>query len=287
MTGQEFTIKPHNPKKRKVHWHLLMIGDNGKVFNFSRYKIFAFLIVVFVCITTTSTFWLFFLFQNTYRENKNLKESLYEFEKEIGNLRTENEILAVRLVMAGIEPNSEGKNQVNSQAGSESELQKISESGMVFPQSQNGEDEDATGVEINENKSDRTEKSFLKKDSTMSDVVTVTDFTVKHQSKNNRLNVKFKLSNISKQTVSGYLFVVLKNHQNSSDTWLTLPDKFLDSAGIPSNYKSGHKFKISRFKIVKFIPQHNENLGRSFKADVFVFGNKGALLFKQEFPVEI
>jgi hypothetical protein len=35
MAGQEFTIKPHKPKKRKVHWHLLMIGDNGKVFNFS------------------------------------------------------------------------------------------------------------------------------------------------------------------------------------------------------------------------------------------------------------
>jgi hypothetical protein len=81
--------------------------------------------------------------------------------------------------------------------------------------------------------------------------------------------------------------VVLKNHQKSSDTWLTLPEKFLDSDGIPSNYKSGHNFKISRFKIVKFIPQHNENLGKSFKADVFVFGKNGDLLFKQEFPVEI
>jgi hypothetical protein len=110
---------------------------------------------------------------------------------------------------------------------------------------------------------------------------------VKQEIQNNHLNINFKLSNVSKQTVSGYLFVVLKNGQESSDTWLILPEKFLDSNGTPSNYKSGHDFKISRFKIIKFKAQSDENLERSFKADVLVFGKNGDLLFKQEFPVEI
>jgi hypothetical protein len=70
--------------------------------------------------------------------------------------------------------------------------------------SKNAEEKDAAGEKINEEKVNRTEESFLKKDSKKSNFVTVTDFTVKQESKNNRLNVKFKLSNISKQTVSGY-----------------------------------------------------------------------------------
>lgn len=286
MTGQKFTIKPHKVKKRKVHWHLLLIGDNGKVFNFLRYKIFAVLIIVVISISTTSAFWLFHLFQNSHRETKILKESLNEFENVVGNLKTENEILAARLVMAGIEPNLEGKKQIESQVGGESELEKVSEIATESPQEANGEDKDPTDEEkINQKINSGTKESFLKQESKKSKFISVTAFTVTHQT--NRLNVTFKLSNISNKTVSGYLFVVLKNHQKDSDTWLIIPDKFLDSDGMPTNYKSGHNFKISRFKIVKFTAHDNEYLGRSFKADVFVFSKNGDLLFKQEFPVKI
>jgi hypothetical protein len=286
MTGQKFTIKPHKVKKRKVYWHLLLIGDNGKVFNFLRYKIFAILIIVVICLSIISACWLFYLFQNSHRENKILKESLNDFEKVVSNLKNENEILAARLVMAGIEPNLEGKKQIVNQVEGESELQKISEIEIVSPQETNDKDRDATGIEkSNQEKKNITEESFLKKEAQKSNFVTVTDFKVTHQSK--RLNVNFKLSNISGQTVSGYLFVVLKNHQKSYDTYLMLPEKFLDSDGMPTNYKSGHNFKISRFKNVKFTAQHTEDLGRSFKADVFVFGKNGDLLFRQEFPVKI
>jgi hypothetical protein len=286
MTGQKFTIKPHKVKKRRVHWHLLLIGDNGKVFNFPRYKIFIVLIIVVICISTTSAVGLFHLFQNSHRENKILKESLNEFEIVVGNLKTENEILAARLLLAGIEPNLEGEKQIDSHVGGDSELQRPSDIVRVSPQETNGEGKDAAGEEkINREKNNGTEESFLKQASLKSRFVTVTDFTVTHRS--NRLNVNFKLSNISKQTVSGYLFVVLKNHQRDSGTWLILPEKFLDSDGMPTNYKSGHTFKISRFKNVKFIAQHHENLGKSFKADVVVFDKNGDLLFKQEFPVKI
>jgi hypothetical protein len=101
------------------------------------------------------------------------------------------------------------------------------------------------------------------------------------------LNLNFKLSNVSKQTVSGYIFVILKNHQISFDKWVTLPENFLDSNGLPSNYQSGLNFKISRFKFLTLKAQNIENLGKSFKADVFVFDKNGDLLFNQEFPVEI
>jgi hypothetical protein len=286
MTGQKFTIKPHKVKKRRVHWHLLLIGDNGKVFNFLRYKIFAALIVAVIFISTTSAFWLFHLFQNSHRENKILKESLNEFEIVVGNLKTENEILAARLVMAGIEPNLEGEKQIDSHVGGDSELQRPSEIARISPQETNGAGKNAAGEEkINQKKNNGTEETFLNQASVKSKFVTVTDFTVTHRS--SRLNVNFKLSNISKQTVSGYMFVVLKNHQKDSGTWIMLPEKFLDRDGMPTNYKSGHTFKISRFKNVKFTAQHNENLGKSFKADVFVFDKNGDLLFKQEFPVKI
>jgi hypothetical protein len=116
MTPQKFAVKPHKPKKRKVHWHLLMIGDNGKVFNFLRYKTFVFLIISIICLSTASAFGLFHLFKNNYRENEILRKSLSEFEIIVDNLKNENEILAARLVMGGMEPSLEEKktdNQVN------------------------------------------------------------------------------------------------------------------------------------------------------------------------------
>jgi hypothetical protein len=289
MNANPFVIKPHKPKKRKVHWHLLMIGDNGKVFNFQPYKIVAVLIIIVICISTASAFYLFYLFQNTYRENKILKESLYEFETIVNTLKNENDVLATRLVMAGIDPNLKNKKNVDRQVDVEpaADLEKIPVSDEEIPaQEPAGKDEDAI-EEIIAEKDDSAEDLILKKDSSKSDIIIISDFTAKYESENNRLNLHFKLSNISEQTVSGYIFIILKNHQMSFDKWLTFPEKFLDSNGRPSNYQSGLHFKISRFKFLKLTAQYNENLGKSFKADVFVFNKNGDLLFNQEFPVEI
>jgi hypothetical protein len=289
MTAHPFVIKPHKPKKRKVHWHLLMIGDNGKIFNFHRYKMVAMLIIIVICISTASAFYLLYLFQNTYRENKILKESLYEFETIVSTLKNENDVLAARLVMAGIDLNLENKTNVDRQVDVEpaADLEKISVIDEEIPaQEPAGKDEDAI-EEIIAEKDDRAEDSVLKKDSSKSDIITISDFTAKYESENNRLNLNFKLSNISKQTVSGYIFIILKNNQMSFDKWLTFPEKFLDSNGLPSNYQSGLHFKISRFKFLKLTAQYIENLGKFFKADVFVFNENGDLLFNKEFPVEI
>jgi hypothetical protein len=289
MTAHPFAIKPHKPKKRKVNWHLLMIGDNGKIFNFQQYKIFAILIILVICLSTASAFYLFYLFQKTHRENKILKESLSESETVVSTLKNENDVLAARLVMAGIAPNVENKKDIDSQVDPEpaAELEKIPDSDEAIPSHGTAGKDEETVEEIIEEKDDRVEELILKKDSSRSDIVTITNFTAKYESENNRLNLNFKLSNISKHTVSGYIFIILKNHQMSFDKWLTFPEKFFDSNGLPSNYQSGLHFKISQFKFLKFSAKYIEDLGKSFKADVFIFDENGDLLFNQEFPVEI
>jgi hypothetical protein len=289
MTAHPFAIKPHKPKKRKVNWHLLMIGDNGKIFNFQQYKIFAILIILVICLSTASAFYLFYLFQKTHRENKILKESLSESETVVSTLKNENDVLAARLVMAGIAPNVENKKDIDSQVDPEpaAELEKIPDSDEAIPSHGPAGKDEETVEEIIEEKDDRVEELILKKDSSRSDIVTITNFTAKYESENNRLNLNFKLSNISKHTVSGYIFIILKNHQMSFDKWLTFPEKFFDSNGLPSNYQSGLHFKISQFKFLKFSAKYIEDLGKSFKADVFIFDENGDLLFNQEFPVEI
>jgi hypothetical protein len=289
MIAHPFAIKPHKPKRRKVNWHLLMIGDNGKIFNFQQYKIFAILMILVICLSTASAFYLFYLFQKTHRENKILKESLDKSETIVSTLKNENDVLAARLVMAEIAPNVENKKDMDSQIDAEpaAESEKIPDSDVAIPShGPVGKDEEAV-EEIIEEKDERVKELILKKDSSRSDIVTITDFTAKYESENNRLNLNFKLSNISKHTVSGYIFIILKNHQMSFDKWLTFPEKFFDSNGLPSNYQSGLHFKISQFKFLKFSAKYIEDLGKSFKADVFIFDENGDLLFNQEFPVEI
>jgi hypothetical protein len=289
MTNHPFAIKPHKPKKRKVHWHLLMIGENGKIYNFQQYKIFAILIIIVICISTASAFYLFYLFQETYRENKILKESLYEFETVISSLRKENDVLNARLVITGIDADLENIKNIDKQVDIESaaELEKIPDIDETVTAQEIAEPDKDVIEEIIEEKDNNAEEFLLKKDSSNSDIVVITDFTAQYELENNRLNLNFKLSNISKQTVSGYICVILKNHQISFDKWVSLPENFLDSNGLPSNYQSGLIFKISRFKFLTLKAQHIENLGESFKADVFVFDKNGGLLFNQEFPVEI
>ena len=288
MNAHPFAIKPHKPKKRKVHWHLLMIGENGKIFNFKQYKIFAILIIIVICISTASACYLFYLFQKTQKENKILKESLNEFETIISSLKKENDVLAARLVITGIDADLENKKNIDKQVDIElaAELEKKPDIDETVTSQELSEPDKDVIEEIVEEK-DNSAEEFSKKDSSSPDIVVITDFTAKYESDNNKLNLNFKLSNISKQPVSGYIFIILKNHQISFDKWVTLPENFLDSNGLPSNYQSGLNFKISRFKFLTLKAQHIENLGKSFKADVFVFDKNGGLLFNQEFPVEI
>jgi hypothetical protein len=288
-TAHPFAIKPHKTKKRKVHWHLLMIGENGKILNLQQYKIFAILIIIVICISTASAFYLFYLFQNTYRETKILKESIYEFETIISSLKKEKDVLAARLIITGNNADLEKKKDLDKQVDIEpaAELEKIPGIDETENAQELAEPNKDVIEEINEEKDNSAEEFFLKKDSSNPDIVVITDFTARYKSENKTLDLNFKLSNLSKQPVSGYIFLILKNHQIPFDKWVTLPENFLDSNGLPSNYQAGINFEISRFKFLPLKAQHIENLGKSFKADVFVFDKNGDLLFNQEFPVEI
>ncbi len=283
MTGQKFAIKSPKPKKRRVNWHMVIIGDNGKVIHFPRYKFCAVLMLLLLCLSIASAFWLFRLFQDSHRKNKILAESMLELEKAVDDLKKENEMLVARLVMGGIDLNPERNNEKNNPSGGEAEPEKRSPIGTGNTQGPKREIEYSHG----EKQGTVTEASFFDKRPEKPGLVAVTDVTVTHQSEHDRLDVKFKLSNISNRTVSGYLFMILKNKKESPDSWIILPEKFLDRDGIPSNYGSGHAFKISRFKNIKFTVQYHENLGKYFTADILVFNKNGKIRFKQEFPIKI
>lgn len=257
MADNQFEKKRSEPYKKKASWHLVIIGDHGKVVYLDKYRFTIFFGIIFLFVSSISAFVMFYFFFETRMKNQSLKEALESSQKMSDALKAENEILLTRLIMAGVSPDLENE---------ESETvpgENVTEPGVLS----------------------QTEKYFQRWPE-KSDLVSITDFGVLHDSENNRLNLHFRLNNTANHRLRGYVFVVLKNEHRPSDTWIVFPDASLEN-GIPSNYKSGATFSIINFRNFRFETEKYKKLGPIFEAHILIFRNNGELILRQEFPVEI
>lgn len=235
-----------------------MIGDHGKIIYLQRYRSIALFAAILLIISIISAFGMFYFLQKNRTENRFLKETLKVSEKQVDSLRSGIQVLAARLIMAGVEPN----------------LKQLQPDRILADK------------KANENDVSSETKKVEKKWREKSNLLTLSDFSVRHDSKNNRLNLQVRLDNISGHRVSGHIFMILKNNSESSDTWIVLPEESLEN-GMPANYQSGRKFSILNYKTIKFRTKQNEQISTLFEAVVFIYDPNGKLLLKQEFPVEI
>ncbi len=257
MANCQFEKKQPEPFKKKVYWHLVMIGDHGKVVYLDKYRFTIFFGIIFLFVSAISAFVMFYFFFETRMRNQFLKEALEASQKISDSLKAENEILLTRLILAGVSPYLENE-QSETVAG-----EKVNEPGVLS----------------------QTEKYFQRWPE-HSDLVSITDFGVRHDSENNRLKLKFKFNNTANHRLRGYLFVILKNEHRPSDTWIVFPEASLEN-GIPSSYKSGKTFSIINFRNFEFETEKYNRLGPIFEAHILIFRNNGELILRQEFPVEI
>lgn len=145
---------------------------------------------------------------------------------------------------------------------------------------------DAKKAESNVSSPDKHAEKTQPSPSDQSPRIRLEDFKVTYIKRRRILNMQIRIRNTDSKRISGHAVVVLKPNKRKRRGWLSVPRVRLIS-GKPSGKEIGNPFSISNFKILKFSAK-KQRYPKWYKiATVFVFGEAGDLLLKEDFPVEI
>jgi hypothetical protein len=277
-----------NPSERARRWTLLFVDNLGKTISFRRFKGFAITSIFFLIILITATVCLYFLFKNEREQNKNFMNTLAQFQQQVVFLKNDKEVLMARLVVA------ESKIE-SSQVKTEETLPErmLNNTALIISSKEN--ESDATDLEKIDlfNKTQTEEKlTTLEPRASVQPAkplrIMVDKFNIYHKPDINTLIIEFTLRKIGPKTkpVSGDVIVVLKDDEVKMDNWITVPYGAVVSEQL-SRKKKGHAFSIYRFVTLKFKVKAETSPDRFKIATVFVFSQKGDLLLKKDFPIEI
>ena len=277
-----------NPSERARRWTLLFVDNHGKTISIRRFKGFAITSIFFLIILITATVCLYFLFKNEREQNKNLMNTLAQFQQQVVSLKNDKEVLMARLVVA------ESKIE-SSQVKTEETLPErmLDNTALIISSKENKSDvTDLEKIDLF-NKTQTEEKlTTLEPNASVPSAkplrVMVDKFNIYHKPDINTLIMEFILRNIDQKTelVSGDVIVVLKDDEVKMDNWITVPSGAVVSEQL-SRKKKGHAFSIYRFVTLKFKVKGETSPDRFKIATVFIFSPKGDLLLKKDFPIEI
>jgi hypothetical protein len=119
------------------------------------------------------------------------------------------------------------------------------------------------------------------------DNISVGDLELRQQPAESSVRFQFSLKNADAEgrKASGYTFVVLKPKADSPEPargspWTPLKD------GVPTVFKRGQYFSISRFKFVRGVIPQIQDLNRFDTATVYVYTEEGEVALAAVFNIE-
>ncbi len=309
--NMEKEIKNKSVVGKKSQWQILFVDDRGKMITIKWFKplsaavLSALLISVILCIV------LIFLFQSTRKNSQGLLGEIDKYRNRIESIRTEKDILMTKLVIAESKINDViEEERVKKENKKEEELQKT-----ILPLNQTKKNKAKAEQKEKIIRTDKN-KDKIKKDKVNSDKVSnakvkndkvkngkadnnktndeiingveIENFIFSHESGTDLLRARFVIKNTSKvsDTISGYIFVILKPDEKEQTNWFTIPSAGLIS-GKPAFPKEGQYFKIHRFKTVHFKASNQKNPELYKKVTIFIFNEDSGLLLRKTFPVKI
>lgn len=281
------------PVKKKIRADFYRIDEFGKMTCVSWIRPLMFFLTVLALgsILTASSFGYLFIHGSSARTG--LVQRLEDHDRTIRKLSRDREILMAQLVLTGNTPDLEsmseqgpapleedilhppdgqnsdkdtevegGQDPEERSENQESENQETSPSLIVKPESNGGKSEGAL-EEVLPNV----------------EIVGIEHVKVMNDKKNGDLLFRFDIKNISTDldTISGYIFVILKPGSNPVSDWLVIPSAPIDN-GRPSLFKRGQYFSISRFKPVNFRVKSSLSPGDFKLACIFVYDEDGRLI---------
>ena len=259
----------------------MFIGDNGKTIRIRKIRELAFILVFTLVVAITAAISFYIFYKNTIEKNKILQNSFETSKQQIISLRHEKDILMTRMVVAesGLETifADTQEKSINKHSG-----KSTAESSFVKT-NHNAADVKKDALSVKKQPVSSASAQFQKPP-----VAAIKDFIFFCEPDSDVLKVQFTIKKIepNSKSISGYIFVILKNNEPGFDKWLTLPYVSLVS-GEPSQADKGQYFSITRFKTIKFKKKNQTVLNRFNNAMVFVYNKKGKLMLKKNFPLLI
>ncbi|MDD9304223.1 MAG: hypothetical protein HUK40_18495 [Desulfobacter sp.] len=269
----------------------MVIDDFGELTSGAHLKTLVYIFSGLSLVGILGTIGFYYLFGAASSENKVLKEKLTVLEKKADRLVNDKEILMARLVMSGKKPElTKASSPPGKAPGKDVRAGIIPKPGL--------EKKGGTSV-IPENipfepiptalNGKSVSESLPKKESKEPEhqkVVSVEKFLVLQGKTSEELVVKFNIRNIATNSkeISGRIFAVLKPGTNQEKDWVIAPRADLKD-GIPTPYRKGQYFSISRFKPVRLTIKNQAAPDSFVKASIYIFGDKGKILFENTIKI--
>ena len=291
------------PRKRRNHWTLLFVGDQGRIIRIKRFKGLLALSAVLFTFFTAAAVVLYFLHQNQSKDYLKLQESLELAKVQAKSLRNEKDILMARIVVAESKL-AKGKKAAAKKPKKETPKKKAAAPPPPPPMPVKKEpiqpEPEMVAVVSPpppivpaepkpESKPEPAPMAApvqppVKEE--LPEVVAVDDFFALVEEGSNTLRIKYKIRNIAQRSspVAGRTFVVLKPKQEKLDDWLILPSVPMNS-GKPLRIKGGRSFSITRFKTIRFKAPYRKGPQPFTKATILIYATSGDLLLEKSFPI--
>ena len=280
---REIALSKPKPYKQDRKTSILIVDDFGRMSSGQYLKSFVTVLSFVSLVLLVAAGLLFYLYTGLSRNSGIVQEKLVVSQERVKTLTREKEVLMARLVISGKKPD-------------------------IQPDSKN---EPVPTVSLDSAKKEKVPAVDLPKDPPVplkakpvepqapaapvvatapavpvKKTISVEKFTVTRAGGKGDLLVRFDIRNMSEDQgdVAGRIFTLLKPDNSDPGQWLVVPASPLNE-GVPTEYKKGQYFSIAHFKPVKFRIKNQADPEFFKKATIFIFNNKGDLIFEHLIPI--
>ena len=287
---REIALSKPKPYKQDRKTSILIVDDFGRMSSGQYLKSFVTVLSFVSLVLLVAAGLLFYLYTGLSRNSGIVQEKLVVSQERVKTLTREKEVLMARLVISGkkpdIQPDSKNEpvptvslDSAKKEKGLAVDLPKAPlqvplKAKPVEPQVPAAPAAPAVPVVAT------APAVPVKK------TISVEKFTVTRAGGKGDLLVRFDIRNMSEDQgdVAGRIFTLLKPDNSDPGQWLVVPASPLNE-GVPTEYKKGQYFSIAHFKPVKFRIKNQADPEFFKKATIFIFNNKGDLIFEHLIPI--
>lgn len=265
------TPAPGGQDKNKRHWQVLLIDDLGRIVPIENLKTIAgigiSLLITFMILAVT----FFILYINNRGPAYSTKDEVAQYKAQIKSLQNEVDILTAKMVLSG-------SLQKNKPEDEKTELKKKTENRVSEKKEKTAPPEKPAPPPPPPSSQPEKKQPLL----------TANDFAFTHITYQNILRIRFTIKNANSRfgKASGYIFLILKENEKNSNSWLTIPAVDIIN-GKPAQPRRGQYFKISNYKTVHFKFDGLENPQRFLTAELFVLDQNGNVILQIKEPIAI
>jgi len=269
-------------KQRERYWSLMLVGDQGRIIPFKRFKGIAIGFIVILILALTALTVLSLLYWRQAETITGLQERLAQLKQQTDQLRDEKDVLLARLVIEEKIPVEETPSTKAVDEDEDDEQKDLSAGEIAGDRSQAENRSNSQNPEPIQQAAPNTETEPEVKLGAR-----IERFEVTYHSNQSILQAQFRIYNDSqpKEPLSGRVVVVFKQEDDPPLKWITVP-RVQMVHGVPDG-RRGKIFRIRNYRTMTLKAYGLKPPIRYNVAGVYVYSAEGDLILNQEFGFAI